>query len=80
MRESIEAALAAGRYGEARSAVEAMWRAQPTVASANYVMECAGRWREALPGRPWRVYFLRSFTVEPLVPLLRAGGVLAGLN
>lgn len=80
MRESIEAALAAGRYGEARSAVEAMWRAQPTVASANYVMECAGRWREALPGRPWRVYFLRSFTVEPLVPLLRAGGVLAGLE
>jgi hypothetical protein len=80
MRELIEAALAAGRYGEARSAAEAMWRAQPNGAVANYVLECAARWRETLPGRPWRVYFLRSFTVEPMVPLLRAGGALAGLE
>jgi FkbH-like protein len=80
MRELIEAALAAGRYGEARSAAEAMWRAQPNGAVANYVLECAARWRETLPGRPWRVYFLRSFTVEPMVPLLRAGGALMGLE
>lgn len=80
MREAINEALEAGRHGEARSAVEMLWKGQPTGAVANYVLQCISRWREVLPGRPWRVYLLRSFTIEPMVPLLRASAGLEGLD
>lgn len=80
MREAINEALDAGRYGEARSTVEMLWKGQPTGAVANYVLQCVSRWRPALPGRPWRVYLLRSFTLEPMIPLLRAAGALEGLD
>ncbi len=80
MREAINEAIEAGRYGEARSAVEMLWKGQPTGAVANYVLSCIPRWRQTIPGKPWRVYFLRSFTLEPMVPLLRAGGGLEGLD
>jgi FkbH-like protein len=72
LRRQIEEDLAAQRFSVAQSGLERLWRTHPSAALAAFVN---GRY-EQLRGHtscyPVRVAVLRSFTVEPVLPLLRA--------
>jgi FkbH-like protein len=80
LRQQIEEYLTREEWLPARAALAALWQQQPTTATANFVN---ARW-ETLRGRvplvPCRLALLRSFTVEPLVPLLRAGAFAGGID
>src|SRR5258707_5901119 len=83
LRQQIEAVIEAGETASAARLLNEMWRGvwgnQGNAASAGFIASRYGRIRESLPLRPCRWAFLRSFTVEPLVPILKAGAYTSGI-
>jgi len=57
-----------------------LWRSSTTVATASFLLSRAERLRSLIPMLPWKLFVARSFTVEPLIPLLRAEALLAGID
>lgn len=80
MREEIARHMAEGRWSHALAALGELWRREPSPAAAAYVIACCERIRPHAPMTPCRVAILRSFTVEPFVPLLRAGAFAGGID
>ncbi len=79
-REEIETAIEAGRAQQAAGLLAELWRRDAGPAAAGFVIRCFERLRGAVPLTPVRLAILRSFTVEPLVPLVRAHGLVSGLD
>lgn len=71
--------FAQGQWSKAHGALADLWQAQPSLATANYVLSSYERLRQHVPLTPCRLAFLRSFTVEPLVPLLQAAACAHGI-
>lgn len=80
LRKEIDAAVAAGHTGRALSLTKQLWFAEPTLASAPFVIDRIAKLPTAVAPIKCQVMMLRSFTVEPMVPLLRAGGACWGLD
>ncbi len=80
LRQQIEEQLAQQSYRQAHASLTELWRLQPTPATANYIIQRAAALREHLPLTPCRLSILRSFTVEPLAPLLRASAFASGID
>jgi FkbH-like protein len=77
-RRAIDVALAGGDLADARALADAYWRASPNASTARYL---TGRLDQLWPASrivDHRVAILRSFTVEPVMPLLKAEAALAG--
>lgn len=72
LRRQIEDDLAAQHFPAARAGLERLWSAHPSAALAGFVNGCYERLRGHAIFYPLRVAVLRSFTVEPVLPLLRA--------
>ncbi len=72
LRQQIDLDLEAGRFAAAEAGLERLWRAHASPALAGYVSSRYERLRGHADFRPCRVAVLRSFTVEPVLPLLRA--------
>jgi FkbH-like protein len=74
LRRQIEDDMTAGRFAAAQAGLERLWIGHASAALAGFIN---GRY-ESLRGHaafhPLRVAVLRSFTVEPVLPLLRATG------
>jgi len=79
-RQQIEDHVAREEWFAARDALIALWRQQPSPATANFVIARFEKLRGQLPLTPCRLAILRSFTVEPLVPLLRAGAFAGSID
>jgi FkbH-like protein len=77
-RAAIEAALDAGVTGVARGLADAYWRANPNASAARFLVARLERLWPADRIVDHRVAVLRSFTVEPVVPLLQAEAALGG--
>jgi FkbH-like protein len=78
-RERVQGLIEAGSAAEAKGGLEWLWRHQASPALANFVLQTLPR----LPGPalvPVPVTILRSFTVEPMVPFLRAEAGFEGLD
>lgn len=71
-RQHLEQCIEAGKWAEARAALEALWSERPNSATASFVAAQAERLHQQQPMATARVAFLRSFTLEPVIPLLRA--------
>jgi len=81
LRGQIDQFIDSGDAQAARAALLAYWREEgPTAAAASFLCARFERIRDKLPLTPYRVSILRSYTVEPVVPLLRAMGFAAGLD
>ena len=80
LRERIEADLSEGRWDLARQHAATLWAHDPTMADAGFLVRCQERVRDHAALLPYRVAILRSFTVEPLVTLLRAGAFAGGID
>src|SRR5215470_1378083 len=77
--DDIDALIARGESVKAHLALSRLWKANPSPATANFVVSRYDVMRQDLPLVPYQVAILRSFTVEPLIPVLRAAGYVAGL-
>src|SRR5438552_12538142 len=55
-----------------------LWKQQPTASTAQFVLACYAQMRPAMPLEERKLAILRSFTVEPLIPMLRASSLLLG--
>lgn len=80
LRSEIDSLVESGRAAEAAISLATLWRTEPTAATSRYLLKRFSGLRDSLPLRPYRVAILRSFTVEPLIPLLRAEAFVAGLD
>lgn len=72
LRQQVEADLAAGQFAGAQAGLERLWRGHAGPALAGFVNGRYERLRGHSAFHPLRVAVLRSFTVEPVLPLLRA--------
>jgi len=79
-REVIDEVLQLGQWAKASTMLAELWRQQPVMGNAAYIVSRYERMSSELPMTLCRLALLRSFTVEPLVPLLRAAAFASGVN
>jgi len=79
-KAKAEQAFEQGQMAIAREYLREIWKRKPSSATASFILNCQSRYRDIWPVRSCRVAVLRSFTVEPLVPLLRATAMLEDLD
>src|SRR5687767_4730680 len=80
LRREIDREIAAGHATEARALLGSLWAAEPTAVTAGFVVTRFERLRPARPRVACRVFVLHSFTLEPVVPILRALAFLGGID
>ena len=78
--QQVEESIAQNLWAEAYATLREQWHTQPNVASAAYVVSRIQTFRDHLSLIPRRLAILRSFTVEPVVPLVRAGAFVNGID
>jgi FkbH-like protein len=79
-RTEIELAVDGGEWRKAARLAQSLWEREAGSATANFAIACFEKMRSQLDLAPYRCAILRSFTVEPLVPLLRAAAFIAGID
>ena len=79
-REEIDAAIAAGNADDAAALLGELWRREPRTATAAFVVSRFERLRGHIALKECRVAFLRSFVVEPVIPLTRALAFVGGID
>jgi FkbH-like protein len=72
LRQKVNEHLAAGRWAEAKRALETLWRGHPRAGEAQFVVASYAKMQPSWPVAKGKLAILRSVTVEPLVSLLRA--------
>src|SRR6185437_17157563 len=80
LRAEIDQALAREDWHVASKGLERLSNVERSSAAASFAMARYERLRRHLALTPCRLAILRSFTVEPLVPLLRARAFAGGLD
>jgi FkbH-like protein len=80
IRAEIDGHIAGGNWAQALAALGQLWRVDRTSSTAFYVISCFERLRPHVTLTPCRVAILRSYTLEPAVPVLRAEALLGGLD
>ncbi|HYU45797.1 MAG TPA: HAD-IIIC family phosphatase, partial [Terriglobales bacterium] len=80
LREEIDRLIAEGAAAKARSRMAELWRREPTSPAAFFLTARLDKLRGQLPLVHYKVAILRSFTVEPMVPLLRAAAFAYGID
>lgn len=79
-REQIDRLIDAGEVAGAAAALGRLWQDAPGPAVAAFVVSRFEQLRTGISFTRCRVAILRSFTVEPVVPLLRAMGFIGGID
>jgi len=80
LRGEVDHLLEDSEWSAAAARLGALWRAESTSATAPFVVSRFEKLRGKLPLLPFRLAILRSFTVEPMVPLLRAQAFCFGID
>src|SRR5258708_39836972 len=76
----ILSAIEAREHPRAFALMSKLFEEAPTLANAQFVLKQAAPIRELLALVPCRLAILRSFTVEPVVPILRALALFYGID
>src|ERR1700737_2801203 len=80
LRLQIEGYLHQSQWSEAHLHLGDLWRREGKAATAGYILSCYRSMEGLLPLVKCRVRFLRSMTIEPLVPILRSAALVAGID
>ncbi len=80
LRAAIDRHIEAGDFAQTRAALQELWGEERNPATASYVISCYERLRPLANLTPCRLAILRSFTLEPAVPVLRAAALLGGID
>ena len=75
--DQIDRMIAEGQWPLAAEGLEQLWATRPTLAHAQGILD---RLPQGWSRAGLRLAILRSFTVEPLIPLVKAGAGLRGLS
>ena len=78
--DDIDRLLAGGKLAEAFGSIAAAWSREPSLNAAQSVIARYERHRADLDLLACKVAILRSITVEPLIPLLRAAAFVNGID
>src|ERR1700687_1531125 len=80
LRVLVDAAILKEDESNAVARLDQLFREAPTIANAQFIVD---RMRKVDTGKtrvPMRIAILRSFPLEPMVPLLKAAAILHGLE
>jgi FkbH-like protein len=80
LRAEVDRLIAEGSSDTASRRLSELWRREPGSATASFVNSRIDHLRDQLPLAKFKLAFLRSFTIEPIVPLLRAEAFLYGID
>ncbi|HEX7423298.1 MAG TPA: hypothetical protein VF311_05335, partial [Terriglobales bacterium] len=84
LRAEVDALIAAGAFDHASRRLAELWRRDPASGTASFVTsrldELRDKTRDKLALTKFKLAILRSFTVEPIVPLLRAEAFAYGID
>jgi FkbH-like protein len=84
LRAEIDGLIAAGSFDSVLRKLAELWRRDPAAGTAGFIVTRLDQLREKLGDKlsltPFRVAILRSFTVEPIIPLLRAEAFAYGVD
>ena len=72
--------IAAGQWTAAHARLGDLWQHDGKPATANYISSCYADLADNLPMVNCRIAFLRSMTLEPLIPIFRAAALVSGIN
>jgi FkbH-like protein len=72
LRGEIDRLISSSSVEHAAARIDTLWRHEPSPASAAFIVSRIEKLRDRLNLLPFRVAIVRSFTLEPAVPLLRA--------
>jgi FkbH-like protein len=79
-RHAIDAAIERREWARALALLDRHFRDSPSIGSAQLTLDRLRRIEHPGPRTAVRLAILRSFTIEPVVPLLRAGAALRGVD
>src|SRR5258708_4492133 len=84
LRAEVDRLIAQGAFDLAARRLSELWRRDPASGTASFVIsrldQVRGGAREGLALAKFKLAILRSFTVEPIVPLLRAEAFAYGID
>jgi len=80
LRTDIDSLIVQGSFDPASRRLAELWRRDPAPATASFVTSRLEQLRDKLPLTKFKLAILRSFTVEPIVPLLRAEAFAYGID
>jgi FkbH-like protein len=84
LRADVDTLIAQGAFDLAARRLAELWRRDPAAGTASFVISRLDELLEKTRERPaltkFRLVILRSFTVEPIVPLLRAEAFAYGID
>ncbi len=80
LRQDVDRLIASGDVTAASQGLRELWAEGPSSSTASFVVSRYERLRAKLDLRPYRLAILRSFTVEPMVELLRAAAFAGGID
>jgi FkbH-like protein len=85
LRSEIDRLISAGPISVELAALVSrrladLWRAEAGSVAAAFLVSRFEKLRDKLPLQPYRLAILRSFTVEPAIPLLRAEAFVHGID
>jgi FkbH-like protein len=79
-REDIDRCIANADFAGASRGLAELWRRESGPAAASFLSSRYEKLRGAKDFTPHRVAILRSFTIEPVIPLLRAAAFVHGID
>jgi FkbH-like protein len=79
-RADVDQLVAEGKFDRASTALRELWRRETNSATAAFIASRLDQLRDKLPLAKFRLAILRSFTVEPILPLLRAEAFSYGID
>ncbi|HVM94516.1 MAG TPA: HAD-IIIC family phosphatase [Terriglobales bacterium] len=79
-REGIDALIAESKVDRAAAALRELWRRETGSATAGFICSRLDQMRGKLSLTKFKLAVLRSFTVEPIFPLLRAEAFAYGID
>ncbi len=80
LRHEIDELLAAGDGRKAASRLRLLWETEGGAPLAGYVLSAFAKIGGQFELTPHRVAILRSFTVEPIIPVLKACAITSGID
>lgn len=80
LRKEIDRLIAAGAHVEACRCLAQVWTEEAGLSAAAFIVSRYEKLQASLPLVPARVFFLRSFTVESVLPLVRAAAFVGGIK
>ena len=80
LRAAVDDAIQKEQEGRVTAILEELLREAPSIASAQFVVDKMRKAGVRKPRVRMRLAILRSFTVEPVVPMLKAAAILNGLD